>query len=490
MMNSKLYIEFSDHDIKLLEAKRSKKKLIVSRLRKENLVSSSEEDKQVAFKKLLGKKSRHKRDCSILVSTSNILTKTIEVPKLKTKDIQSLLENNLPQYFAVEGNEYLISFKIIKEFEKETEEMKKLFLKLLLVAYPKDMFQEMLELCQSFNLRPTNVDVYPNVLFDRFSTYKEPISIIDVQENGANCLILNEQDLFLYALFNPNETEDFFSIGEENPLESITNTISGYLNFYSTKNFGEKVKQIFLFTDSEKEDLKDFLQPYIDGYVQFNSLPFNVEFKKKKRGPFQNHDFLSIFSFAMKEKKKQDINLMTKFSMIEKNKSKKKTLMIVGAAVAMAGMLYTIGEPYYQKIVVKKDITAFEENLGQADEISTKYNEFESLSNMRREKEKLLVSLKQSQYDYSTLLSIVYSTLPEGVTIEQFLVKDKGLVQVSFRIPNTLQASELVSNINQLQYFDKVFLESISLNDRPESVVLNLTILEEKKEIFLLKGES
>ena len=489
MAKTKLYIEFTDYDIKLIEAQKKKNKLIVTKVKKENLSTSSQEDKEAALKTLLGYKKKSTKECNVLISTSNILTKTVEIPKLKRKDIQSLLENNLPQYFAVEGHEYLISFKILTEFEKEIEEEKKDFLRLLLVAYPKDMFESMIELCNSFNLKPNNMDVYPNVVFDRFSKYKEPISIVDIQDNGANCVIVSENDLFLYALFNPNESEEFFAFEDTNPIQSISNTISGYLNFYSSKHFGEKVKQIFLFASEEKEELQTHLQNYIDGYVQFNSIPFNIEFKKKKRGIIENQEFLSLFSFAMKEKKKHDINLMEKFTSLSKETSHKKTFMITAVAMGLLGMIYTIGEPYYQKIMYNQEIDSIEKRLSESENLSTKYNEYQTLLSMRTEKERLLATLKKSQYDYSTLLSITYFILPAGVTIEQFLVKDKGLVQVTFKVPNTLKASELVSNINDLEYFENVFLESVSLNDRPESIVLNLTILDDKQEIFLLKEE-
>lgn len=204
MASNQLFIEISDYDIKLLEAKKSKNKLIVSKVKKESTLSLTEEEKSNVLRKLLGHKKRSKLDCNILVSTSNILTKTVEVPKLKKKEVRSLLENNLPQYFAVEGEDYLSSYKILKEFQKEVDEKQKDFFQLLLIAYPKDMFQSIMELCQSANLNPTSFDVYPNVIFDTFSKYNEPISIVDVQEDGANCIILNDRELFLYALFNPN----------------------------------------------------------------------------------------------------------------------------------------------------------------------------------------------------------------------------------------------------------------------------------------------
>lgn len=475
-----LYVEISDSKVRIIEGKFNKNKLFVSSLKEETISSFDKENLSKTISHLINKKKKH---AYILLSTSKLLSKTIEIPKLKEKDIQSLLENNISQHFTVEANNYVSSYRVLQEFKKEEQDI----LQLLLIAYPKEDLEIILESCRDNNLRVQFVDAYPNIIFQEYNHYKEPVAIVDAQKEKADCIILKNNNLFLHATFNPDDTDDFFS-DEKTIEESILSNLEGYFNFYSSKNYGEKIKQVFLYDYPETENLKELIERKTEVFVQENQLPFKVQFKNKKSSNVNKNEYLSIFSFIKNINKKSTINLLNA-SFYQKKHSNNLALASV-LSVIVFSMAYVIGVPFYDKLNVIKSISAYEKELALHEDIKNDLTVLGQLTNERQQKETSLKQIQSSQYNYLTLLSVVYSLLPEGVNIEQFTVKENGVISVQFSTPSTLKTSSLINSINSSEYFNEVYLETVRLDDKVENLQLQLELKKEHKSKFSLGGES
>lgn len=477
MKNSNVYLEVSDNTVSLLEGKSNKKGVTVSRWKEEEFDSFNHTELKQAVSLLFTKKK--KTNINLLLSNSHLLMKTVEIPTLKEKDIQSLIENNLSQYFTLGSEKYVASFKVLKAFSKDGKDM----LELLLIAYPKQELDMILRACEDNCLTVQTIEPYSNVVFQEYAGTKHSIAIVDIQENKGNCVIIRENHLFLHATFDPNEA-DSFSFSDSTREEVILSNLRGYLNFYASKNYGENIEKILLF--SSEEGLKEEIQDKTSIPVQLNDLPYQISFKKNAE-IVEGKYSLGLFFFVRNIQKNSTINLLN-HSFYQKKKEN-HTLMIAAILIISLLMAHSIASPFYEKSQLEDRIANYKEEAFRSDQTVADLKVFNSLSKERVQKEKALKDLRGNQFDFPLLVSIVYSLLPEKVTVEQFVVKESGVISVQFGVNGTLSTSKLTNALNDSGYFEKIYLENVGLDDRKEILQLDLLLLEDQKPRFLLGGE-
>lgn len=474
--NSNVYLEVSDNTVSLLEGKSSKRGVTVTRWKEEEFDSLNREELNRALSQLHIKK---KTKVNLLLSNSLLLMKTVEIPMLKEKDIQLLIENNLSQYFTLGSEKYVASFKILKTFSKENKKM----LELLLIAYPKQELDLILEACADNLLVVQTIEPYSNVVFQEYTGTEKSIALVDVQENKAHCVIIRDNHLFLHATFDPNES-DSFTFTDSTREEVILGNLKGYINFYASKNYGETIEKVLLFTS--QEGLREEIQANTGIPVQLNELPFQISLKKSAEITEGKHS-LGLFFFVRNIEKNSSINLLN--HSCYKKKKDSHALMISAITIITLLMAHSIASPFYEKAQLKERIAGYKEEVFRNDQTATDLDVFTALSKERSQKEKVLKDLRSNQYDYPLLLSVVYSLLPNGVTVEQFVVKENGAIAVQFGVKGTLLTSKLTNSINESGYFEKIYLENVGLDDRKEILQVNLLLLEDQKTRFLLGGE-
>lgn len=479
-MRNHIYLEVSDSKVKKIRAKQSKRNLLVPSLEEANISSFDRQGLSEAIAAVT-ETENGKTKINLLLSTSHLLIKTIEIPKLKDKDIQSLIEKNLTQYFTVGSEMHISSYRILNSFDKEGKE----FVEILLFAYPKEEMDMIKEVCAENDLVVVSAEPYSNMVFEEYRNQPCPIAVVHVEEGKVNCVILKGNHLFLHAWFDPHENDDF-SFAETTSDETILSNLEGYFNFYSSKNYGEKIKQIFLFSKETSEDLPILIEYKTEIPVDYNVLPFPIQFKNKEED-FNPHEFFSLFLFAKNLNKKNSMNLLTHSVYQEKKQS---NLLIVSAFLLVAGIMgYSIFTPFYEKHQLEESIASYEDELFQHKEVAEELTTLKQLTQDRVAKEKALTELNESQYNFPRLLAVFYSLLPEGVYIEQFVVKESGVISVQFSVSNTLQSTKLTDGLNASEYFNPVYIESARLDDKKEIIQLDFELKEEVEKQFMLGGE-
>lgn len=476
MKKNTVYLEVSDNAISVIEGKSNNKGVAISHWAEEKINSLNKENLTAAISCLMAK--RKKTTINLLLSNSNLLMKTIEIPGLKEKEIQSLIENNLSHYFTLGQEEYVSSFKILNKYKKNDKKM----LELLLIAYPKQELDIILAACSDNLLTVNTIEPYSNVIFQEYAGAEQSIAILDVQENKANCVIIRERHLFLHATFNPNET-DAFSFSENTPNEVVLSNLKGYLNFYASKNYGGNIEQILLFTAID--GLKEKIEDKTGRPVRLNEFPFQVT-SKKDLELREGKNLIGLLFFMRNGVAKSSLNLLNHSSY--KQKKGNHFLIISAMSLIVLLMAHSIANPFYTKSNLESKISDLNEELYKYDQTAS---ELEILNELRKErnlKENALKGLKKSQYDFPFLVSVIYSLLPVGVNIEQFVVKEGGFMSIQFGFEGTLLTSELTNALNGSGYFEKVYLENVSLDDRKEVLQLDITLREDQQMQFLLGG--
>lgn len=161
-----LVLDIGAYSIKVVEGKENKKGIVVNKFFTIRTPAGVLKDGSILDKDLLNyviseelKKRKIKtKDVYLTINSSKILTREITIPKVDEDDIESLLRFQIEEYIPVSMDDYVIQHKALETFyEDNTEKMN-----LLIIAVPKEMVEDYLDLIRNLNLNPIVMDYQPN----------------------------------------------------------------------------------------------------------------------------------------------------------------------------------------------------------------------------------------------------------------------------------------------------------------------------------------
>lgn len=139
-----------------------------------------------ALTKMLRKKGIHDRNCIIALTGQKVIVREITTPLMNENELAEGLQWEAPKYVPYDLKESLLDSKIIEELEeKEGNKM----MKVLLVAAPKNLVNQQIEVLKKVKIQPRIVDIVSNAQIRAFENYLTPVS--PNEENG------NQMDVIL-----------------------------------------------------------------------------------------------------------------------------------------------------------------------------------------------------------------------------------------------------------------------------------------------------
>lgn len=498
MPRKQLFIEFSDTGIRMIEATKKRKTLVISNQRKIGTGGADREMLTAYLQDLVPKKRFRQTPCVVLVSKSTVVTKNIELPFMKPKEMAQFFTHNAHDYFTTNHQSYSFIHHVTEEYEVDKEsydgqvEHKKM-MNVMLSAMPTDELEDIKEACRANGLRIMGVETYADVILKTFAREEKDLAFLDINDERVSFTMSKGKSLFMHAAFNPKDQDEFsYSFSEGNPdtQTTILNNVRGYLNFYSSKNYGNKPSMISVFGEDEMaEHIQTHMNMDFNDIVSRNHLPFTVK-EKMRKGSFSQEEHLGLLSCAYTYAKDSNTNLLESLGEKEKKDYLSvavSTLMIV-TALLWSG--YSSVYPYYEAQNASRTLSELRMELGSHLPLKAKYDEHVALSTLEQNKFAILSQMKGNQISFGRIITVINSSLPEGSRMIQFKYGSDGSINTLYEMDNSELAGTLVDNINQLGVFEPVHLESVSLNGGYEPISLNLKLREDVvKEFTERKGK-
>jgi type IV pilus assembly protein PilM len=139
-----------------------------------------------ALAKMLRKKAINERNSIICITGQKVIVREITTPLMNEKELMDGLQWEAPKYVPYDLKESLLDAKKIEELEeKEGNKM----MKVLLVAAPKSLVNQQIEVLKKVKIQPRIVDIVSNAQIRAFENYLTPVS--PNEENG------NQMDVIL-----------------------------------------------------------------------------------------------------------------------------------------------------------------------------------------------------------------------------------------------------------------------------------------------------
>lgn len=139
-----------------------------------------------ALKKMLQKKNIHDRYGIIAITGQKVIVREITTPLMNEKELAEGIQWEAPKYVPYDLKESLLD--AIKLDELEERDGNKL-MKVLLVAAPKNIVTQPLEVLKNVRIQPKAVDIISNAHLRAFESYLTPVSASEEDGNKMDIIL-------------------------------------------------------------------------------------------------------------------------------------------------------------------------------------------------------------------------------------------------------------------------------------------------------------
>lgn len=441
---AKVVIIFYEDQIEIFRGKS-----LLSKINLTSFGNIKNQEAQEYIKQIISDSGLKISRCYVLYAMDGLITRTIEIPKIKKKEVEKYIKNNIDEYFTVNINDYYFDYKITHENKKN--------INLFVAAVPRIKVADIISILNLLNININSINVYPDLILSYFINKKGGIGVIDIHENRTYVTLFENGDVFLHSsLMNEFEDNEMFQ-------EYIDN-ISYFINFYSTRHFGKKIEKLYVIgenldkvkttfdsqIDIQKEyglnslvkgDRPVLLYPYIKGIIKPNN---SIDYNKiiNKRDSFRLAMILTII------------------------------ILVLVTAVWTIATIYVINDTTkeYNLSNLNKEYELYKDIEQKVMELETKKNELQS-------KRDYLNQIEVEKLDIVDILTQLKNNLPKNIRVTVLTI-DKQNVNVTFKIidTKTLDAAKLVVSLNKIGIFEDVNISQINLDDNVEDINLVLKL--------------
>lgn len=427
-------------------------------------------EENVNFTKVFLKKNKMINKKAIaIVNLDGIITRLVEMPFMKKKELKDFIKNNINEYFTVNMNEYYYDYKIV---QAEKDKVKKF--DVLLVVIPKVKLNDLSFFIKNSCVDIERITIYPDCIGDLFNVREdENIAIVDLVRNRINVTILEGDKIFLHS----NSFIDMPGNIEES-YEELLDNIGYFLNFYSSRHFGNKVDKIYLLGDVLNDES---FSKALKG--QFN-IPIEKGIKSITKKVFAANDinineYSDVFgcNLKLKEVYNKDIDF-NKVMELGVSKTKEKNIlniMVIVFLIVTLGWI-SIAEYYINKEMPSYDMSNLDKEIKRLEQANKEYDVLQSRKLEYEKKEKVIDDINKDNFNYIYYLQELKKGLPSNVLVSDVYV-DKEKVDITININNsTLDKAKLVIAINDMNIFERVELDSIKLDNTENEAKFTLKI--------------
>lgn len=283
---SKLVFSMNDKKIKIYFVNKFLKKINMPDQREFTYYLNSEPqnykliDNEVnvkGIKFIVNKFHIRNKKVQLILSLEEIMTRVIEIPKLKKVNLDKYIYNNISEYFTVNTDEFVFDYKVIGSKLNG----KKLKFVVLLAALPKEKINEINNFVERCGFQVERITIYPDLITNVFNNVNKKYMVLDVDDSKTNITIIDNGEIFLYSVLST-----YVNVEDNTGIDEILENVTYFLNFYSSRHFGESIDSIYIIGElSKNKKLYDIIVENTEGHSVFqlgDLLLINIPRRDKK----------------------------------------------------------------------------------------------------------------------------------------------------------------------------------------------------------------
>ncbi|KEH98649.1 type IV pilus assembly protein PilM [Clostridium massiliodielmoense] len=202
--------DIGNRNIKLVEGKCEGDKVIVTNMDSIETPRNAINDGNIidvnliaeSIRKLLDKVATKTKNVVFTSQSTSIITRTVEIPWAKEKDMKSMIKYDIEQYLPIDLEEYIIKHKVIEEFQKEEVKM----VRANVVVYPKKMAKMYWNLVKDLELKPIVLEVSLSAM-EKVLSSKDSVTINEkeyIREDTIAIVDIGSDEIEMNIISNGN----------------------------------------------------------------------------------------------------------------------------------------------------------------------------------------------------------------------------------------------------------------------------------------------
>lgn len=246
-----IFIEYCDDRLIFLKGKSLKNEEVKIEYKNMIKIPDIMERKELIKDILTQEKSKlknRKYEVNLGFALRGILYREVQIPFMPLDDLEKMMELEIGEYLSIDKDEYECRYKILDKFDNNGQ----LFWNIAVAGIPTQPLMEIIDSLDEVKLKVKNVDILPNMYRKIFNKFiNEDLMIVESCLYGCKLCILRENKVFLYADI-PLDNEKMYRDGD---YSFLINEINGYLEYFSSRNFGKNVGKIVFLGDYRDEEI-------------------------------------------------------------------------------------------------------------------------------------------------------------------------------------------------------------------------------------------
>lgn len=239
----------------------------------------------------------------ITTKSTTVITRDIDIPVAKKEDMDAIIKFQMEKYLPIKFENYIIQYKLLEEFEDDNVKMAKI----TVVVYPKIMAEGYFELIKKLNCNAVALDISSNSINKLFIedikvndenySVEDTVAVIDLGSDFINVNIITKGNVqFTRIITNGGSYIDMdiakqLSVSEQEAenqkikccnltgvslsdmqsstvndiakaqVRGWTGEIERLLNYYKSKEQGNKVDKIYIYGGSSNlKGIEEFMK--------------------------------------------------------------------------------------------------------------------------------------------------------------------------------------------------------------------------------------
>ena len=444
-------------------------------------------------------------DIDIVYSRRGILFRVVKVPFMPLDDLEKMMEFEKGEYLSVNPEEYEIRYRIIDKYDENGQ----IFWDIAVAGIEKNHIQPIVLALDAEGFRINFIEILSGNYEGIFSKIQEKDLII-LEDDGdySRICILKNGRIFLYADF-PIDNKEMF-VSEE--YGKLITEIKGYLDYYSSRNFGKSVDALILLRSYSNQEIREEIAENFMNLKVYSSEELCELLIKSNEGCLQESLVKSYYSIISIMNVRNRTNFIcSEYLAKEKERKKKKLIKFLAPLVAIllilpVWMLHSKNLDSQDEVArlmakqesLNNEIAAMESVEKRIAEVENKIsvfgelldNSYKRVVNIRNIEEYIPSEIT---YTKITLLFSDYQTTEDGKTQPVENPKEPPKVKIYENIPNLMiiegrthrldAISRFVYQLNNDPFIEVVSMEQIGW--LPEEKINSFLITVEIREGYL-----
>ncbi len=403
---------------------------------------------------------RKGKEAEFILALDKVITRTIEIPYLKKRELKEYLTHHISDYFTVDMNDYYYDYTIVQE-QKKSNNSKHLY-QLKLVVVPRGVIAGIKQLLSTMHLKMGRISIYPDIM-QNLRKKDEAFGVLDTGDQRSILNIYDKGSTFIYASFE-----------NQGSHEEFCDEVEYFTDFYASRHEGHPLEKLYVTGHlAEYDSLLEILNQRLTSRVEkVDPLPL------KRYGNAEDiiaYPGVILSQIPIKAIRGKSIDFSKETALVEKKeRSFKPWQLFILLSLGTVGWFVMYTDYLDHEMALYDGIIADDGTSQNYEVVLQAYEEEKATLTSMSESVDYISS---QEIAYLTRLDQVLGLVPSGVSVSTMRLERKGIVLTLSNISDTTLLIDTLIAFNQSGLYEPLAFEQVALNDALDLFVLDLTFV-------------